>query len=592
MTRFCRGAALAAGCAAAFVVAVDLARALRPALLLDPESSWALARLLLGLSVVAASAGAGVLAASVFLAFSRIPGVAEPLAPLPFSRNALAVLFVLALLAGAVFRFAELARLPPSLWEDDVSLIAPSLALNGNLRDFADSVRPVVYGVSRPFGSVGVLYMELSRVVLRMWGTTVFGVRFVSAAAGVLSLVTAAWLGRFLLPRGGGTLAAVILAGLRWHLILSRWGWVMILLAPLADVASLLALRARRKGSLVAAAGAGLLMGLSAHVYLAAWIAAAALFGLLLWPSTGFRVPERGRLAACYVAAVALAAAPLVLFHEGRVFPYLRRVGQHNVLGEMSLRKSRMPPLAAAADAAVSPWLLSDPTPRNDLPGRTRLGWVLGAAVAIALARALLAWREDLSAFLLVQAAAAFAAAIVGGQDGLPNGSRFGYLADTTAIAASGGALWILGRLPRDWRRAGAIAALGVCAVLSLLGARDAFDWARGRETFESFQGRDTLVGRTAARWDRLGAVAIDPGLRHPPDEVSNGTIASVRRFRLDPDEPWLSGFFDGVPRWGDRSFRIVAPRERALPGERPVELVRDAWGRPWAVVLGRSNRG
>ena len=32
-------------------------------------------------------------------------------------------------------------------------------------------------------------------------------------------------LGAPLLPRGGGALAAVTLAGLRWHLNLSRWAW-------------------------------------------------------------------------------------------------------------------------------------------------------------------------------------------------------------------------------------------------------------------------------------------------------------------------------------------------------------------------------
>jgi hypothetical protein len=225
------------------------------------------------------------------------------------------------------------------------------------------------------------------------------------------------------------------------------------------------------------------------------------------------------------------------------------------------------------------------------LPGRTRLGWILGAAVAIALARELLAWREGLSAFLLVQAAAAFTAAIVGGQYGLPNGSRFAYLADTTAIAASGGVLWILGRLRRVWQRPGAIAVVGVFAAVSLLGARDALAWARGRETFESFSGQDALIGRAAARWDRFGAVQIDEGLGHPPDEVSNVTIASVRRFRLDPEEPRQRALFGNLPRRG-RSFRIVSPRHAALPGERPVEHVRDGWGRPWAIVLGRSAPG
>jgi ABC-type nitrate/sulfonate/bicarbonate transport system permease component len=64
----------------------------------------------------------------------------------------------------------------------------------------------------------------------------VFGVRFPSALAGAASLVTAALLGRALLPSGGGALAALILAGLRWHLILSRWAWVMIVLAPIVEI--------------------------------------------------------------------------------------------------------------------------------------------------------------------------------------------------------------------------------------------------------------------------------------------------------------------------------------------------------------------
>ena len=79
----------------------------------------------------------------------------------------------------------------------------------------------------------------------RAFGATVTGVRMPSFCGGVLSLLTATLLARALLPRGGAALAALVLAGLRWHLILSRWGWHSIL-TPLVDVAALLLLRARR----------------------------------------------------------------------------------------------------------------------------------------------------------------------------------------------------------------------------------------------------------------------------------------------------------------------------------------------------------
>jgi len=49
-----RAAALA-GALAGFVAGVDLLRALRPALLVDPEPAWAAPRLLLGLAVAAGS---------------------------------------------------------------------------------------------------------------------------------------------------------------------------------------------------------------------------------------------------------------------------------------------------------------------------------------------------------------------------------------------------------------------------------------------------------------------------------------------------------------------------------------------------------
>jgi hypothetical protein len=468
-------------------------------------------------------------------------------------------------------------------------LIAPSLELTATPRDFADSVRPVMYGISGPYGSVGVLYMELFRVILKAAGTTVFGVRLVSAASGVLSLLTAAWLARALLPRGGATLTAIVLAGLRWHLILSRWGWNMILLAPLVDLACLAALRARRRRDAVAAGAAGILIGIGTHVYLAAWIAAAAIFALLLWPRPAGQPRPRLLSAAVFAVAVGACAAPLFLLREGRVFPYLRRVGHHNVLGEMRLWKSWAPPFYAASDAAMSPWFLDDPTPRNDLPGRTRLGVVLGAAVAIAMARALLLWREDLSAMLLTQAGAGFAAAVAGGQYGLPNGSRFGYLADISAVAAAAGVLWAVGRFPARARRAASLAAAGLLGALSLLGARDAGSWARAKPTFTSFGGQDTLIGRAASRWSRLGAVRVSKGLGHPPEEVSEGTIRAIQRFRLDPDEPLAAAAFSAtLPR--ARSFRVVSPGAAPAVGERPVERVMDDWGRCWAVVLGRAG--
>jgi hypothetical protein len=160
----------AVGLLAAFVVTVECIRAVRPALLVDSEPAWAVPRLALGLAVFSAGILAGGIFAAVFFLWSGRPAATRVLPGLPFRPGAVAALFAAAILAAAAFRFCDLDRLPPVLWEDDVSLVAPTLELEGSWRDFADSVRPVMYGVPAPYGSVGVLYLELFRLCLLLWG--------------------------------------------------------------------------------------------------------------------------------------------------------------------------------------------------------------------------------------------------------------------------------------------------------------------------------------------------------------------------------------------------------------------------------------
>ncbi len=579
------GSSVLAGSAVSFVLALWLLRAIRPTLLLDAESSWALPRLALGLGLAAACAAAGAFAAGGFLLWSRTAMARARLEPLPLRRGALGLLAAAALLAGTILRFAALERIPEPLWLDDVSLIGPALALEGDPRDFADTVRPAPAGVSRPYGSVGVLYLQAYRVALLGFGTTVFGVRFLSALAGCLSLVTGTLLGRALLPRGGGTLVALALAGLRWSLVLSRWGWVQIVLAPIVDVACLFVIAARRRGSGGRALAAGAVAGLGAHVYLSAWIAAAGLVVYAVWPR---EAPEgraaRLRRAGLLLAGFAAAAAPLFLFREGRQSPYFARAGDHNVLSEVRRELSPLPPLAAAADALAAPWLLPDPSARNDLPGRRRLGWLPGALVAIGFARAIVRPREEVSALLLAQAGAALLASVAGGQAGNPNGARFAYLTSLTAVAAASGALALVAAVPGALRRGAAIAALGLLAISGATAARHTLlDWPQRRQTFDGFHGQDTLIGRAAARWSRQGPVSVEPGLGH-----SDVLISEVSLYGLDG---WPAP--EAVSRGtSSRRFRVVSPLAGVGAGDRVVERVRDDWGRDWAKVLGRSGSG
>jgi dolichyl-phosphate-mannose-protein mannosyltransferase len=579
-SRASRIAAAGVGLLVFFVVAVHLIRWIRPLPLMDPEPSWALARCLLVLLVVVLTVGAAGLAAGGFLLCSRSWLANAAPTPLPLSRRTLMLLAAGALATGTVLRFAALERLPASLWVDDLTLIAPALELQALPSDFADAIRPAPFGVAKSYGSVGVLYLEAYGAVLRLFGTNVFGVRFLSAAAGVCSIATAMLLGRALLPAGGGTLAALILAGLRWNLLLSRWGWVAIALAPVVDLAALLLLAARRRRRLALALLAGVVAGVGAHIYLAAWVAGAALALLAVWPGDRPESPrERAARALAYGIGFVLAVAPLFLFHAGREAPYFARASDHNVVREIRWARSAMPLAAAAADALAAPWFKADPAPHHDLAGHARLGWILGVPVAVALAYSLVRPRRESSAFFLTQAISALAASIAGGEAGLPNGFRFAYLGGVTAVAGAAGALLLLSLVPPARRREAAIAALGLLALSGAFAARDALiRWPQSMRTFDGFHGQDTLIARAMLRWERYGAASFDSGIAS-----SELAVEAVRSYRLDPDAPPAAALA-GSSR---RVFRVHARGASPRAEERVVERVRDTWGREWAVVLG-----
>ncbi len=366
---------------------------------------------------------------------------------------------------------------------------------------------------------------------------------------------------------------------------MSRWGWNAIVLAPFADIATILLVQARRRRSLLLGSAAGLVAGLCAHLYLAAWIVAAALLAFAIWPdATRGNGPFRLRLALVFVAGFALAASPLFLLREPGGSPYFARASDHNLLREVHYLRSPLPAFLAAADAIAAPWFKSDPFDHHDLPGRTRLGWILGIPVAVALSRALARPKEPFSAFLLCHGAAAFAAAVAGGHAGIPNGYRFAYLSNVTAVAAAGGILALLGVVPAARRRPAVLAALGLVAISGVLGARDALlRWPERPETFGGFFGHDTLLGRAAARWDRFGNVSVDPGVGH-----AQITFENVRRYRLDPDDPKVPPRAAGGR--SSREFRVALPGTHAHAGERLVERVGDAWGRDWGWVYGRRK--
>lgn len=581
-------AAILVGLAVSFVVAIDAIRLFRADLLVDPEPSWAVVRLFLTVLVVSASAAAGALASAAFLLWSRTRLSGETPPPLAMTRGAIAGLTAGALVLAAVFRFVALDRLPPVLYIDEVCLVLPALALEGSWHDLRNSIRflPVVAGVRSADPVIGVIYLEGYRLLLKLWGVTVFGIRFHVACFGTLSVVTAALLARSLLPRGGGMLAAVILAGLRWSLILSRFGWNALALAPIADLSALILLRARRRASLPAAFAGGLVAGIGTQVYLGSWIVALALVGFLFWPQPQpVALLRRASLVLVFFGGFLLVASPVLFLRKDHSESYFARASDQNLLKDVHRKKSWMPGVAVVADSLQAPWFVPDPLPRQDLP-KSRLGWLVGVPLAVGFLRALRNPREDLSALLFSHAGAAGAACLYWGQPGHPNGLRFAYLTTLTAVGAAAGALWLAGLAPPLLRRSAGWVVVGGLAISSILGARDALlVWADSPQTFRAFDGANTLLAREARRWERYGPVEVDPSF------ARSLTYRIVHDYGLDPDsKPGPpDGRQAGVGRNPGRCFRIVPVGTSRGDEERPVEMIRDGMGKDGAAVLGRA---
>ena len=565
---------------AAFVAGVSFADAVGPALFVDPDPRWSGPRFALGLALAAVAGSAAVLTRGALEVLRRAAAIVEPPPALDLPPAALGVIAAAALLAGAALRLRAVEQIPFPLFHDELLLVPSAMELHGRPADFRDSIRTVLDDAGRSSGSVGVLYLEALRGGTRLFGTTVLGIRFLSLAGGIVSLATGALLGAALLPAGGGTLVAVILAGLRWHLILSRWGWNMIALVPILDAAALLALRARRESRRGPAIAAGVVAGIGAHVYLSAWIAGAALALFVAWPTPGRRIRPAAALAVAL--GFALAAAPLFLLREGRRADYLVRAGNHNVFVEMRLTRSILPIAHAARDALIAPWL-PDPIPRNDVPGLPRLPLLVAVGLAATLVRSLLRPRDDLPALLLCQAGFAFLTCLVWGETLMANGSRFGYLTTLTAVAAASGLLGLAGAVPAGARRPAAWILVGALAISGTRSIGRLEQWDGLHEVFVDFCGQYTTVGRAAARWEAYGPVVVEESHLYAPLPID-----VIQRYRILPRAEVPRDVPPG-PR-GPRRFRICPPETRPAKGERVVERVRDAWGREWAVVLGRAT--
>jgi 4-amino-4-deoxy-L-arabinose transferase-like glycosyltransferase len=309
----------------------------------------------------------------------------------------LAALALLVLVASGV-RLYRLGTLPAGLHHDEAS--------NGMLAlDILAGDYPVFFSA---YTGKEAGYMYLVALAIRLLGQTVLAIRLPAALAGV-ALVGALFLvGRQMMGRAGGLLAAGVAAGAPWLLHINRIGFRASLLPLLLTLWVWLMLRAmaaREKPAWIEWVGAGGFLGAAAHTYTSSRIVPLLVVlyvGILaLWHRPLLRRVWRGFLLMLVVAL--LVAAPLLLHYLHHPHDWGERLEQIGACGgEVSLPE-------CAGLVARHTWatllmvgVRGDPLGFFNLPGRPALplfaGWLFYVGVLLALRRI----REPTMALLLL----------------------------------------------------------------------------------------------------------------------------------------------------------------------------------------------
>lgn len=185
----------------------------------------------------------------------------------------LAVGLILAIAAGIAMRLVKLGEMPPGLYQDEAFNGMDALAiLDGDLALYF----PENNGREPMF-----LYVMAGTVAL--FGRTPLGVRAAATVFGLPTLAAAYGLGRTWGNKRVGGLTAAILAGLLWHVQISRVGFRAVALPLFIALALALGGWGLSKRTRWAMVGAGIAYGFSFYTYLAAQITPLALSGLLLY---------------------------------------------------------------------------------------------------------------------------------------------------------------------------------------------------------------------------------------------------------------------------------------------------------------------
>ena len=395
---------------------------------------------------------------------------------------------------AALLRLIGLAELPEGLWFDEASI---GLEARRILTDPA--FRPMyAQGTTTP-----AAYIYLVALSEAVWGQTLFGVRFVSALAGVATVALSYVVGRQLFGPWMGIAAALLMAAARWDITFSRIGMQGATTPLFLLLACALLLHALRTGSRAAYAALGVAVGLSFWFYTANLLFPAVLGALLL--VVFVRQPERirdhlGGLTLALVGA-ALAFAPALLDLALHPNVVLDRPLAVSIFSNRDLWAA-LPDLHENIRSHLLMFNVEgDHNGRHNLPGAPMLDWVTATLALLGLLAALRRFTDYRTVLLLCWLGVLLLPGILTVSFEAPQSLRgIGALPAALLLAAWGlQRTWQLLGAPRLTHRGYAFALGGGALLLSI---NTVTYWGPQRAdfaTWNAFSMAETITGRHLA---------------------------------------------------------------------------------------------
>ncbi len=302
-------------------------------------------------------------------------------------------------LVGAALRLYGLDAIPADIgWDLPYNYTDALSILRGEYRIFFPANQ----------GREG-LFFYLIALVARLATLSHFSIKLTSALVGIATIPVLYLAGRKLFDTSVGLVAAALLAVNRWHIVLSRSGFRVIMLPLFTILLVYAVVRALRTRSPFDFAFAGLTMGLGLYTYTAFLFAALAVPAGLALLSLSKRPPNWRSLVplvALMLGVAVVVYAPLARFAIEHPDQYLRRIGlQVQLVGGGVPERPRvtLPLLSENVRTSLLMYhAYGDSNVRFNVPSARHFGFVSGVLLVLGLAYTLRRWRQAANVILLV----------------------------------------------------------------------------------------------------------------------------------------------------------------------------------------------